>query len=88
MISLSLVNEDLYQNWEEEIEKLEIQYKNTHLLVLVSKTDSEQKSEFMIEWMKQRAIDNNHYEKAYQITLEKILLKSKTLDFKHYFHPI
>lgn len=85
LVVLSLVDPDLYKNWDKKIEKFAASYKQDHLLLAVSAQDSRQRTAFMREFYRQQG-QIADLKKAYDKTVEMIQAKYPTRDFKHYFH--
>ncbi|OJJ17955.1 hypothetical protein BKI52_29300 [marine bacterium AO1-C] len=85
LVSLSLVSPTLYNNWDTQLKIFKKKYSSQNALLLVSKADSRQKTEFAIEFMKLRTMGKDLVI-AYAEALKTVTVKYLDLDFKHHLH--
>lgn len=85
LVSLSLVSPTLYANWDIQLKIFKKKYASQNALLLVSKNDSRQKTEFTKEFMKLRAVGKDLVI-AYAEALKVVTVKYLDLDFKHHLH--
>jgi hypothetical protein len=82
IICLSLVNSDLFENFEDEdLEKKFAQYGAKYILVTVAKADSEQRSSFVIQFYKTQ-LSSGRVERAFKESLKESEQQYGALDFK------
>lgn len=86
VISLSLTNQDLFEHWEEQLKTFKEKYAAFDLILVVSAFETQQRSDFMIEFYTIYH-QNQNLEKAYSEALKIIQLRyGENLEFKHFFH--
>jgi len=85
LVSLSLVSPTLYNNWDTQLKIFKKRYATQNALLLISKADSRQKTEFTVEFMKLRTMGKDLVI-AYAEALKVVTVKYLDLDFKHHLH--
>jgi hypothetical protein len=82
LVVLSLVNEDLFENFEkEDLEKKFAQYGASYILITVAKKDSKQRTAFVIQFY-QEHLRGKKIETAFKAATEDAQRQHGTLDFK------
>jgi hypothetical protein len=86
LVSLSLVDSTVFDNWDNIVKGYKTQYEKNDLLLLIAVKDSQQKADFAmnfhISYLQSKNI-SKAYSKAVKMTRKKY---GKKLDFRHYFH--
>ena len=86
LVSLSLVDSTVFNNWDNIVKDYKRQYQKNDLLLLIAVKDSQQKADFVMTFYEDYSQSNNiskAYSKALKMTIKKY---GKKLDFRHYFH--